>query len=188
MLNVKSVSTAFALTLALMSLTPAHADGVTKRLYLASNGNADATGDKGMLRWGPWERESADRFTITSGKPGAVSYTTAPLDRPVQTDGRLTLELYATGEAQDAGFTATVDDVQADGGVVSVASAPVTSSSASRAQDKAQLYRVDLDATAHAFAPGHRIRVTIAPAATADVDTRVLHGIAHPSALVLRVE
>jgi predicted acyl esterase len=177
MLAMKSVPAAIALTLALMCLTPAHADGMTKRLYLASNGNADASGGKGMLRWGPWERESADRFTAT----GAIAYTTAPLDKAVQTVGGVSLELYADG--QDAGFTTTIEDVQPDGSVVSVASAPATP--ASRAQDKSQLYRIDLGGTAHAFLPGHRIRVTIAPAAS--TDQRVLHGIAHPSALVLHV-
>jgi predicted acyl esterase len=181
MLAMKSVPTAIALTIALMCLTPAHADGVTKRLYLASNGNADASGGAGMLRWGPWERESADKFTVTAGKAGAIAYTTAPLDKSVQTAGGASLELYADG--QDAGFTTTIEDVQPDGSVVSVASAPAAS--ASRAQDKSQLYRIDLGGAAHAFLPGHRIRVTIAPAAS--TDQRVLHGIAHPSALVLRV-
>lgn len=167
----------------------ATSNGVPKRLYLASHGKAGSAGDDRALLWGPWVPETGDTF---EPRNAGLEYTTAALERPVQVSGEISLELYAASDTRDAGFTAAIEDVQPDGNVVRLASTPAgTAAPSSRVSGKVQLYRVDLGTIAHAFLPGHRIRVEVSPnaadAAPNGAGSRVLHGVGHPSALVLHV-
>ncbi|HEX2593788.1 MAG TPA: CocE/NonD family hydrolase C-terminal non-catalytic domain-containing protein [Rhizomicrobium sp.] len=178
----KTVSASFAMLLALAgTMAPAYG-AVLKRLYLASNGSATGADGDGTLRWGPWERDTSDKLPAAS--KSAVVYTTAPLDRQVQTTGNITVDFYAASDTRDVGLSATVEDVQPDGTVTVLSTKPL---SASATPDKAAFYSLDLGDVSHAFLSGHRIRVEISTTA-ASANQRVLHSIARPSALVLRVE
>jgi putative CocE/NonD family hydrolase len=187
-----------------MLAAPVHAgDALTKRLYLSSNGRANtATGD-GVLSAEPATRGRSDRYTFDPKNPvpaasgsnrqevearnDVLVYSTAPLERSVQVNGLVTFELYAESDARDAGFTAALEDVEPDGKTVLLGSA--SSSPGRKTPGKIELTRIDLGAVAHAFQPGHRIRLEVSsggnPAAVSD--HRVLHDIAHPSALLLPV-
>lgn len=199
MFLAKTISMSFAITLALGAFgAPAYADaGISKRLYLASNGRADTAGGDGALRWGPWERETSDKFTFdpkqSPDAAGKLTYKTAPLDRPVQITGLMSVEVYATSDVPGAGFTATIEDVQPDGTVERVGSSPADAAPSSPKAGKVEFIQIDLGAVTHAFAAGHSIRLEISSRAAPTFDPnavahqRVLHGIAHPSALVVHV-
>lgn len=194
------ISTIFAIALALGSSMPtAHAApaGIPKRLYLASHGRANAADGDGALQWGPWEREPSDKFTFDPKQPpdtaGKLVYATAPLERPVQISGPISLELYASDVGTQ--FTGVIEDVQPDGQVVPVSSSPLAAAAgpSSARAGKVEPIRIDLGAVEHVFLPEHRIRLEITSHATStsgtdtDANPRLMHSIAYPSALVLRV-
>jgi len=226
--TVSTVLAAVALTLSATALAGGADAAVMKRLYLASNGRANSANGDGVLSWAPSVREVTDRYVFDPKNPAALkltdavgsdrrevhsrqdvlAYTTAPLERPLQVTGAIAVELYAASDARDVAFTAAIEDVQPDGKVVLLGSGPVGIAGGPSAAPslltagKAARYQIDLGTIAHAFLPGHCIRLEISSSANLNqnagnpiatdsdgkiANQRVFHDIAHPSNLVLRV-
>ena len=96
-------------------------------------------------------------------------YTTEPLTEPLEVTGPITVELYATSSAPDTDFTAKLVDVRPDGyaqnladGIIRARYRNSRSIATLLTPGEVTHFTIDLWATSHAFAPGHRIRVEIA--------------------------
>jgi len=143
-------------------------------------------------------------------------YTGEALNTAMEVIGQVGVELYAASDARDTDFTASILDVYPDGRAV-VLGARVVGIIRARYRNglettelltpgKVEKYHIDLGHLAHAFTPGHRIRVEISssaapmynpnqntgnPVAT-DTEWRtahqtIYHDAQRPSALVLPV-
>lgn len=207
----------------------------TRRLFFASAGKANgAQGDGKLLSHKSAKGAPADEylydphnpvpFSWDSGsdrreiqsRPDVLVYTSEPLDRPLEVIGPVSVELFAASDAKDTDFTAVISDVQPDGRALYLGSKPVGIIRA-RYRDgmdqeklltpgKVERYTISLGDLAHAFQPGHRIRVEISssafpmynpnqntgnPVATdtewRKANQRIFHDDTYPSALVLSV-
>jgi uncharacterized protein len=108
-----------------------------------------------------------DQRALT-GRPDVLSYTSPPLDEPLEVTGPLTLVLHAATTAPDTDFVAKLVDVHPDGTAVVLAEGvlrvrfrdgfdrelPVESG-------RPYELRVDLAATSNLFAPGHRVQLLL---------------------------
>ena len=143
-------------------------------------------------------------------------YTGEVLNTAMEVIGQVGVDLYAASDARDTDFTASILDVYPDGRAV-VLGARVVGIIRARYRNglettelltpgKVEKYHIDLGHLAHAFTPGHRIRVEISssaapmynpnqntgnPVAT-DTEWRtahqtIYHDAQRPSALVLPV-
>lgn len=96
-------------------------------------------------------------------------YTTEPLSEPLEVTGPITVELYAASSAPDTDFTAKLVDVRTDGYAQNLADGIIRARYRNSRYIATLLtpgdvthFTIDLWATSHVFAPGHRIRVEIA--------------------------
>lgn len=213
------------------------AESAPRRLYLHSGGRANtATGD-GTLDWNPpTGPEPGDRYTYDPAQPLAIAevqedgadqrrweqrqdvlvYSTAPFQDTVSVVGGVSLEFYATSDAQDTDFMAKIMDVLPDGRALKLGAKTV---GVIRARfrngyereelltpGKTERFRIDLFDLGHVFLPGHRIRIDLSSSASPAVapnpntgnpvasDTgsvvahqTIYHDRAHPSALIVPV-
>jgi uncharacterized protein len=143
-------------------------------------------------------------------------YTGEVLKSPIDVIGPVYVELYAASDARDTDFTASILDVYPDGRAV-VLGARVVGIVRARYRnsfEKTELltpgevakYQIDLGHIAHAFMPGHRIRLEVSSSAApmynpnqntgnpiaTDTEWRtarqiVYHNAQYPSALILPV-
>jgi hypothetical protein len=97
-----------------------------------------------------------------------LCYTTAPLDRPVEVTGPVTLTIYLSSSALDTDITGKLVDVHPDGhvrhltdGILRARYRESTSSPVLLEPGRVYELQVDLWATANVFAAGHRIRLEV---------------------------
>jgi putative CocE/NonD family hydrolase len=101
-------------------------------------------------------------------RPDVLTYTSAPLEQPLETTGPLLVILFAATSAPDTDFVAKLMDVGPDG------ASRILAEGILRARFRegferprpvepgtVQAYRIDLVATAYVFAAGHRVRVAV---------------------------
>jgi len=206
------------------------------RLYFSSRGKAQTLQGNGVLAKGGGRNEIADQYVFDPKDPVPVSwvgygadrrevqsradvlvYTTEPLEKKLEAIGDVFVELYAASDARDTDFTAVVSDVQPDGRALQLGPRLVGIVRARYREGmsrppslltpgKIEGYTIQIGTLAHAFLPGHRIRVEISSSAypmfnpnqntgnPIATDTqwqtatqRIFHDAEHPSALVLPV-
>jgi putative CocE/NonD family hydrolase len=143
-------------------------------------------------------------------------YTSEVLDEPLELIGQAAIELYAASDCLDTDFTGKILDVYPDGRAVKLGTLPVGVIRARfrNGQDspvllrpgRVERYPIQLFDLAHAFLPGHRVRIEISSSAfpfvapnpntgnpiETDTDWRVarqavFHDRAHPSHVALPV-
>lgn len=122
-----------------------------------------------------WLRESAWDLTWTirdranvEARDDVLVYTAPPLEEDVEIAGPVTVTLYAASSAPDTDFTAAVLDVAEDGST-SVLQEGIVRARYRSSDRQPELiepgavveYAIDLLATAHLFAAGHRVRVEV---------------------------
>lgn len=105
------------------------------------------------------------------GRHDVLVYSTDLLTAGLEVVGPLSAVLYASTSAPDTDFTAALVDVFPDGyaqlvqeGIVRLSSLEEGRSVAARVRGAAQRLTVDMCATAHFFAPGHRLRLEVSSA------------------------
>ena len=208
------------------------------RLYLASRGDANPAAGGGQLERKPDAQGSPDKYIYDPKSPvpldisdesfatprnavqsrkDVLVYTSPVLAEALEVIGPIGVELYASSDARDTDFTASIQDVQPNGDAVMLGSRPVgviraryRGGPAAKPElltpGKPEKYYIELGAVGHAFLPGHRVRLDISSSAfpmyspnqntgnPIATDTewriahqRILHDTAHPSALVLPV-
>jgi putative CocE/NonD family hydrolase len=152
------------------------------------------------------EREPIVDNRPLEARPDVLTYTTARLQSTTEAIGPVRVELWARASSPYFDVFARVCDVDLAGASWNVCDALVRIAPErfEPASDGARKVAFDLWPTAHRFAAGHRIRLQVSSGAhprymrnpgtgqdpnTADrtraVDIEILHGAAHPSALVL---
>jgi hypothetical protein len=207
--------------------------------YLRSAGRANTRLGDGLLSLDPPAAEPPDRFTYDPANPvptrggnnlvgppsgpfdqsaiqeraDVLVYTSAPLDKPIEVTGPITVILHAASSARDTDFTAKLVDVHPDGKAFNLCDGIRRA----RYRDsfteptlvepgKVYRYEIDLWVTSNLFAPGHRLRVEIsssnfprfdrnpntghvfgADADLAKADQTILHDAQHPSHILLPV-
>jgi putative CocE/NonD family hydrolase len=108
-----------------------------------------------------------DQSDIES-RPDVLVYTSAPLERGLEVVGPVKAVLYVSSDAKDTDITVKLTDVLPDGRSFNVLEAIQRL----RYRDgfdrhvwmeRGKIYRIEIDlhATAHYFAPGHRIRLDV---------------------------
>jgi putative CocE/NonD family hydrolase len=101
-------------------------------------------------------------------RPDVLTYTSGPLEQPLETTGPLEVHLFAATDAPDTDFVAKLMDVSPDG------ESRILAEGILRARFREGFdrprpvepgavhpYRIDLVATAYVFAAGHRVRVAV---------------------------
>jgi uncharacterized protein len=91
-------------------------------------------------------------------RPDVLTYTSPPLDRPLEVTGSVTLALHAATSAPSTDWTAKLVDVQPDGRALSVADGILR---ARHERDTPKRMTVEVGATSIVFLPGHRIRLEV---------------------------
>jgi uncharacterized protein len=140
-------------------------------------------------------------------------YTSAPLTRPLELAGPVTVVLYVATDAPDTDFVARLVEVRPDGRAIALSDGVVRLRYRSGLGTQAnvvagEVYRVEIDlwATSAVLAPAHRLRVHVTsssfPRWERNLNTgadsgrstemrratqTVLHDAAHPSHVVLPV-
>ena len=151
-----------------------------RNLYLAGGGHANSVRGDGQLSWSaPSSEPEPDRYTydpdnpVSSGpqsedRSDVLVYTSSILTRELEVTGPIKLLLYASSDAIDTDFAASLADVYPDGRAFGVAHGILRAryrESVSRPQPLKPgviyPFTVDLLATSNVFLPGHRIRVDI---------------------------
>ena len=101
-------------------------------------------------------------------RPDVLVFSSAVLERPLETTGPLRLRLFAATSASDTDFVAKLMDVDPSGASRILAEGILRAryrDGFERPQPvepgAVHAYDIDLVATAHVFAPGHRLRVAI---------------------------
>jgi uncharacterized protein len=148
-------------------------------------------------------------------RPDVLTYTSAPLEQPLEVTGPLTVTLYASSSAPDTDFVARLCDVYPDGASRILAEGILRARyrdgyDAPRPLVPGEVYPfvIDLVATSNVFLPGHRLRVDIASSSFPRFDRNpntghplgqdgaddlrpalqsVLHDAAHPSHILLPI-
>lgn len=206
------------------------------RLFLSSEGKANSNAGDGKLLRREQRKSTTDRFTYDPKHPvdmgdikvqasdmkklgdraDVLVYTSEPLDSALEVIGPVEVEVYAASDGRDTDFTAQVLDVYPDGRAAPLGpnSVGIIRARYRNGNEKEELlqpgkverYRIDLGHVAHAFLPGHRIRVHISssfaslfnpnqntgnPVAT-DTEWRtaqqtIYHDTKRPSAVILPV-
>jgi putative CocE/NonD family hydrolase len=156
---------------------------------------------------GPVDQREVER------RPDVLVYTSDPVEQPLLVMGQVRARVYASSTARDTDFTAKLVDVFPDGRALIVCEG-ILRARYREGIDRPKLlqpgevypFDIELGPTAVSFQPGHRIRLEIsssnAPRYDVNPNTggniatektrvtaaqRVLHGSAHPSALILPV-
>lgn len=163
-------------------------------LYLHSGGKANTLLGDGRLSWTPAGREKPDRYVYNPREPVNVKmdqcakdcriteirddmlvYTGEILKSPLTIIGSVSLELYASSDAEDTDFMARLLDVDPDGKAVNLG-CEVFSIIRARyrngfyrevllSPDKVEKYSINLNDFGHTFLAGHRIRLEITSSA-----------------------
>lgn len=112
---------------------------------------------------GPHDQRAVER------REDVLCYTSAPLERPVEVTGPVTLTVYVSSSAPDTDITGKLVDVHPDGRAEHLTDGILRARYRESASDPQPLepgrvfeLRIDLWATANVFAAGHRIRLEIA--------------------------
>lgn len=178
---------------------PRHKDQV-ERLYLSSGGEANGEKSDGRLTWQQAPGAGSDHYVYDPRNPvrqfaleargnmgwaedrreiqrraDVLVYTSPSLKKAIEVIGKVEVELYASSDARDTDFTASLSDVYPDGRSVSLGHLPVGIIRA-RYRDglhktellvpgKPYLFRIEVGHIAHAFLPGHKIRLEISSSA-----------------------
>ncbi|MHC9086050.1 CocE/NonD family hydrolase [Luteimonas sp. RIT-PG2_3] len=156
---------------------------------------------------GPYDQAASGR------RDDVLVFTSAPLDKPVEVTGLISVTLYAVSSAPDTDFTAKLVDVHPDGKAYNLADGIIRARYRKSFQQPELLtpgevyeYTIDLWATSNLFKAGHRIRVDVsssnfpkydrnpntghafgADAELKVAEQRVLHSSRYPSHIVLPV-
>jgi putative CocE/NonD family hydrolase len=116
-----------------------------------------------------WERgvEMTDRAKVPE-RPDVVTYTSTPLEEPLELTGPITVNLYASSTAPDTDFTAGLVDVFPDGYSLLIQEGILRASFRDRNAPPTSIepgevyhFAIDLWATSYVVPPGHRLRVEI---------------------------
>jgi uncharacterized protein len=98
------------------------------------------------------------------GRPDVCRYVSAPLERPLEVTGPLTLVLHAATDAQDTDFVAKLTDVHPDGTSIILAEGVLRARFREGYDRETPVepgspyeYSIDLGSTSNVFLPGHRI-------------------------------
>jgi putative CocE/NonD family hydrolase len=101
-------------------------------------------------------------------RPDVLVYTSAPLERPLEATGPLTVVLHAATDAPDTDFVAKLSDVDSDGvsrilaeGIVRARFREGYGRERPLEPGTVYEYAIDLVATSNVFEAGHRIRLAI---------------------------
>jgi uncharacterized protein len=162
-----------------------------RALYFHSSGRANTLGGDGKLNWAAPKNEPGDRYTYLPESPvshadgeehGAdqryierredvLVYTSEILTEPIEVIGNIQVHLFAASDVRDTDFTARLLDVYPDGRALQLGPEPVGiiraryRHSMQRTElltpGKIEHYKIELFDIAHAFLPGHRIRLEI---------------------------
>jgi len=209
---------------------------------LASGGHANSVMGDGALSLAPAAGAPSDRFTYdpsdpvpsvgghsccawTSGpqgqfdqsaieqRPDILVFSSAPLVRPLEITGPITVILFARSTARDTDFTAKLVDVFPDGTAVNLSNGIQRASFRESLADPTPIrpgeiyrYRINVWPTSNRFAEGHRIRLEISSSdypqfapnpntggsfatssASKPAVQTILHDAAHPSQVILPV-
>jgi putative CocE/NonD family hydrolase len=111
---------------------------------------------------GPWDQASLD------SRPDILRFSTGRLTEAVEVIGEVSVTLWAATSASDTDWTAKLIDVWPDGRAINIADGIIRARHR-LSVEKPQLpepgrpyeYVIDLVATAHCFAPDHRIRIDV---------------------------
>lgn len=213
-----------------------------QRWYLHSGGHANSVGGDGALSQTQPGAESADHYTYdplaptpTVGGPtlmhgvyragpidqgpieqrdDTLVFTSAPLERPLEVTGPVSVTLHVATDAPDTDFVARLVDVYPDGRAIPLTDGIARmmyregglSPSAPLEPGRSYPVTIDLWATGNLFLPGHRIRLDVASssfprwernlntgqssATTTEARTAhqtILHDSDHPSYIALPV-
>jgi putative CocE/NonD family hydrolase len=127
----------------------------------------DPPGVRFDVRVTPWE--PALDMAPCEAHPDVLAWTSAPLEAAVTLHGWSELLLYAASDVDDTEWHVKLTDVEPAGRSLRVAWGCLRAShreSLSRpapvAPGVVTAYRIELSPALHTFAPGHRIRVTLA--------------------------
>lgn len=167
------------------------AQAVKKKLYFHGKGKANSLKGDGKLSWQAPRQEKPDQYIFDPKKPVAFDfknlnacnrieiekrqdvlvYTSGVLKKPLEVIGSVHVVLYASSDAPDTDFAASIVDVFPDGRAVSIGP---WSSGIKRARfrngyekeelltpGKTEKYKINLWDICHTFLPGHRIRIEI---------------------------
>jgi hypothetical protein len=98
-----------------------------------------------------------------------VTYTTVPLESPLDVVGPLRLVLYASSSARDTDFSARLTDVFPDGRAIQLQSGILRAryrNAEAELLEPGQIYRLEIDlwATANRFERGHCLRLDVSSA------------------------
>ncbi|MFB4308191.1 CocE/NonD family hydrolase [Actinomadura sp. GTD37] len=127
-------------------------------------------------------------------RPDVLSFTSAPLEAPLEAIGPVAARLFVSGDAGPADFVARLVDVEPDGRAMSVCDGILRVDLTGDVRE----IEVRMSSTAYAFERGHRIRLDVAascfprfdlavPAGSPVREQRLHHGPLHPSCLILPV-
>jgi predicted acyl esterase len=137
-----------------------------------------------------------------------LTYTTAPLEHPLDVVGPLRLLLYASSSAVDTDFSARLSDVFPDGRSIQLQSGILRlrhRGAEPALLEPGRIYRLEVDlwATANRFERGHQLRLDICsadfprfdrnanlggrPGQPVRAEQTIYHDAAHPSQLILSV-
>ena len=160
-----------------------------------------------LLASGAFDQREVER------RDDVLVYTTPPLEEDLVVIGPVRVELWATSSAPDTDFTAKLLDVHVDGYVQNVSEGIIRARYRNSHEELSWItpgaahdYTIDLGYTATVFRRGHRVGLEVSSSNFPHFDRnpntahafgrngqlqkatqQVLHDLAHPSQLVLRV-
>lgn len=180
-------------------------DVQTLDLFLASQGAANSANGNGTLGMSPPSNENeSDSFVYDPENPvvqhdpdpvtsltiefgvsenrsdiqqrnDVLVYTSPPLELQLDIVGGVEVEFYASSDATDTDFTASLTDVGPDGEAISLGYLPTGIVRARHRTGKGEQsllepgrpyqFKIDLGHISHTFLPGHRIRLEISSSA-----------------------
>jgi putative CocE/NonD family hydrolase len=101
-------------------------------------------------------------------RPDVLTYTSDVLDDEIEVTGDVKLTLFASSSARDTDFNVKLVDVHPDGHAYNVADGVVRARFRESLENPTLItpgevieYSIDMWSTAHAFLPGHRIRLSV---------------------------
>jgi hypothetical protein len=102
------------------------------------------------------------------GRPDVLRYVSAPVDRPLEITGPLTLVLQAATDAEDTDFVAKLTDVHPDGTAIVLAEGVLRARFREGYDRETPVepgrpyeYSIDLGSTSNVFLPGHRVGLLV---------------------------
>jgi uncharacterized protein len=162
---------------------PPDDDGDARRTYRYDPGNPVPTlgGRNLYLRAGPVDQRAVE------ARDDVLLFTGEPLDAPLETTGRVVVELFVSSDCPDTDFTVKLSDVHPDGRSMLVCDGIRRARfRESFAEEKflepGEVYRVEVDlwSTSHVFAPGHRLRVAVSSSNAPRFEPNPNNGDPHP--------